>query len=156
MFFWISSTAKFISIASLIIIGLLAGFRQQLNLKRKLYALLVIFGTSSIITLVLKRIVLRLRPSIVHHDIIELSKPGLYSFPSGHTTVAFALSFGMLFLGFKKSIIFPFFVWAFLTAYSRMVLGAHYPLDVLTAIIISLTVSLFIAFFFRKWNQKTN
>jgi membrane-associated phospholipid phosphatase len=61
---------------------------------------------------------------------------GPYSFPSGHTTVAFA-SATALSLSYKKwYVTAPAFVYAGFVSYSRMRLGVHYPSDVLGGIVI--------------------
>jgi len=53
------------------------------------------------------------------------------SFPSGHTSSAFAVA-TMLSLEYKKwYVIVPVYTWAGLVGYSRMAMGVHYPSDVL-------------------------
>lgn len=79
---------------------------------------------------VLKRAFVRERPCITHSSIDMAMRPlDRYSFPSGHTlhAVAFAL---------QASVHFPQLGWvliplALLIAGSRVVLGLHYPTDVL-------------------------
>lgn len=154
-FYWITTTAKPISIVILIIIGLLYIKKSSVISKKTFFCLLSIFFTSVFITLILKYSVQRIRPFITHSNILQLTEPSRYSFPSGHTTIAFALAFGMLFLGFKKVVIIPIFFWAILVAFSRMILGAHYPTDILTAIIITFIISFCITIYLKEWKIKT-
>jgi undecaprenyl-diphosphatase len=53
------------------------------------------------------------------------------SFPSGHTSTAFALATSMSIQYKKWYVVVPAFAWAGSVGYSRMYLGEHYPTDVL-------------------------
>lgn len=78
----------------------------------------------------LKRHLLRERPYITHHG-IQLGEQPLdrYSFPSGHTLHAVSLATMLVHLEPLLTIVaLPF---AGLVAVSRIVLGLHYPSDVL-------------------------
>lgn len=53
------------------------------------------------------------------------------SFPSGHTSTAFATA-ASLSINFKKwYVVVPAYAWAASVGYSRLYLGQHYPTDVL-------------------------
>lgn len=54
-----------------------------------------------------------------------------YSFPSGHSSLAFSLAAGLALEYRKWYITIPAYVWASNVAYSRVYLGVHYPSDVL-------------------------
>lgn len=89
---------------------------------------------------ILKNIIQRPRPfleSSVINMIIE--KPVSYSFPSGHTTAAFAAA-GILSKYFKKYSVL-FFTIAILIGFSRLYLYVHYPTDVIAGAILGLVCS---------------
>jgi membrane-associated phospholipid phosphatase len=86
------------------------------------------------ITEVLKVAINRERPADKYPGVIFVN--GVVhgqSFPSGHTSLAFATA-TTLALNYKKwYIVIPAYLWAGSVAYSRMYLGKHYPGDVLAA-----------------------
>lgn len=95
------------------------------------------------ITTGFKFIIRRARPFTQYSDIKQEAKAGGFSFPSGHTTAAFATA-ASLSLAFPKwYVIGPSFLWASTVAYSRMCLGVHFPSDVLGGIIIGVGSSFF-------------
>tara|TARA_Y100000815_G_scaffold159615_1_gene144934 strand:- start:235 stop:726 length:492 start_codon:yes stop_codon:yes gene_type:complete len=88
----------------------------------------------------LKNRLVRQRPFISWDDIRAHTAPlDLYSFPSGHTMNA--VNFAVLF-----SVFFPALFWlvvpfALLVALSRVILGMHYPTDVLVGACLGLLIS---------------
>jgi membrane-associated phospholipid phosphatase len=92
------------------------------------------------VTLGLKHTVKRERPFLTYPDDI-VNKSGIdwsdsYSFPSGHSTMAFATATALSLEYPKWYVIVPSYAYAGTVAYSRMHLGVHYPSDVLTGAII--------------------
>ncbi len=75
---------------------------------------------------IVKRGVSRERPSLTSH----LACPDRFSFPSGHATAALAvaMSYGSAF----PSLALPLVGSALVVGWSRVVLGVHYPGDVVT------------------------
>lgn len=72
------------------------------------------------------------------NDIVQRDHPGTFSFPSGHTTVAFATATALS-LSYKKwYVTAPSFLYAGMVGYSRMRLGVHYPSDVLGGMILGI------------------
>ncbi len=65
-------------------------------------------------------------PTIIFPNNIENDA----SFPSGHTSTAFALATSMSIQYKKWYVVVPAFVWATSVGYSRLYLGEHYPTDV--------------------------
>lgn len=89
------------------------------------------------ITYALKYSFKRPRPFVKYPDkFIKKSYGGDYSFPSSHTSNAFALATILSLENPKWYVMLPSFLWAGTIAYSRMHLGVHYPSDVLTGAII--------------------
>lgn len=79
---------------------------------------------------VLKHRLVRERPYITHDGIVCAAAPlDRYSFPSGHTM--HAVSFAILFSAHVPIMIWIMAPFALLVAASRVVLGLHYPSDVL-------------------------
>lgn len=106
-------------------------------------------AVAGLISYIIKNIGLVPRPYEVDPRIIQWSVGGGFSFPSGHTTEAFAASTALTFLFPKWRIALPVFFWASLVAFSRIYLGVHYPFDVLGGIAIGTTTSYTLHFAFR-------
>jgi membrane-associated phospholipid phosphatase len=92
--------------------------------------------SSAIITNILKYSINRPRPYITYPYIEQATSGGSPSFPSGHTSDAFAFATSVSNAYPKWYIIVPSYVWAGAVAYSRMDLGVHYPSDVLAGALI--------------------
>ena len=86
-----------------------------------------------------KTLVNRPRPTQTYPDQIQsYSNSEGKSFPSGHTTLAFATA-TTLSLQYKKwYVTVPAYAWAASVGYSRMRLGRHYPTDVACGAIVGI------------------
>jgi membrane-associated phospholipid phosphatase len=84
----------------------------------------------------LKYTINRARPFVTYPDIVKKSDAGSPSFPSGHTSSAFAMATSLSLEYPEWYIIIPSFAYAGTVAYSRMHLGVHYPSDVAAGAII--------------------
>lgn len=82
-------------------------------------------------TLLLKYSIDRPRPFETYSFIVKLSDAGSPSFPSGHTSNAFATATSLSLAIPKWYVTAPALLWASAVGYSRMHLGVHYPSDVL-------------------------
>lgn len=117
--------------ASLTLVGLLTG-RDELFDTGLLTAGSEVLSYS--IRQVLKDGLKRQRPyeALLGVKTSHLESADPYSFPSGHTTGAFAVA-TMLLLRYtdKPDVYIPALVWAGLVGYGRIYFGLHYPSDVL-------------------------
>jgi membrane-associated phospholipid phosphatase len=106
--------------------------------------------SSAIITNILKYSINRPRPYITYPFIEQATSGGSPSFPSGHTSDAFAFATSVSIAYPKWYVIVPSYLWAGAVAYSRMDLGVHYPSDVIAGAIIG-AGSAFLCYQGRKW-----
>jgi membrane-associated phospholipid phosphatase len=88
------------------------------------------------ITEIMKYTFKRDRPFITYPDITKKSRAGSPSFPSGHTSSAFALATSLSLAYPKWYIIASSYTWAGTVAFSRMELGVHYPSDILAGALV--------------------
>lgn len=109
--------------------------------------------TSAIITNILKYSLDRPRPFETYSFIENVTIAGSPSFPSGHTSDAFALATSVSLAYPKWYIIVPSYAWAGVVSYSRMDLGVHYPSDVLAGAVIGAGAA-YLCYKGQQWLQK--
>lgn len=111
-------------------------------------------GLSLLLTSGLKFSINRPRPFVQYpNDIIKRTDAGKYSFPSGHTSTAFATATALTLSTKKWYVAVPSYAYACAVGYSRMRLGVHFPSDVLGGMIVGIGSSLLV-FQIDKWLQK--
>lgn len=104
-----------------------------------------------LVTEVIKSQIGELRPcrSLPHAFIIEkCPAPTDYALPSGHTTFAVAVAVALYFVNRRLGIIATLL--AILEGVSRVYVGAHYPHDVIAAMVVALVVVLIVSPLLRK------
>jgi membrane-associated phospholipid phosphatase len=111
-------------------------FKHDETLIRNAFTGLAAIALSGGITIAMKYAIDRDRPFVTYPDIMQKSKAGSPSFPSGHTSSAFATATSLSLAYPKWYIIVPSYTWAGTVGYSRMHLGVHYPSDVLAGALI--------------------
>ena len=111
---------------------------------------------TNLIRIIFKRLRPINKPSI-KHLLRTLIHPQSYSFISGHATTSIALMvyiFLLLKNHYKKSLLWLFFIFPLMFAYSRIYLGVHYPLDILCGYFIGTTIGFLFYYIFKRVSKK--
>jgi membrane-associated phospholipid phosphatase len=130
-FQFMSNSEAYISLAIPAGMGSVGLIKKDDLLVRNACVTFAAIGVNSAITLALKYSINRTRPYITYPDIVKKSKGASPSFPSGHTSMAFATATSLSLEYPRWYVIVPAYTWAGTVGYSRMYLGVHYPSDVL-------------------------
>lgn len=69
-----------------------------------------------------------------------------YSFPSDHATALFAITFGLYLFGFKKAANW-FLIYSIIICFARVVIGVHFPLDIVAGALSGLIGAIIIDIF---------
>ena len=130
----------------------------EINSNKSLQRKAVYIGesivVSSAITWGLKYSINRQRPQSAYPgEITAASTGGSPSFPSGHTSQAFATATALSIAFPKWYVVVPAMGWAATVAYSRMYLGVHYPSDVVAGALVGMG-SAWITNKANEWIQK--
>lgn len=149
----VTNSAVPFSVATPIIIYSVGLIKKDSSIKKQAVFIGETFLVNAFITTALKHTMKRDRPFETYPDIDQATSAVESSFPSGHTSLAFATATSLSIAYPKWYIIAPSFVWAGAVGYSRMHLGVHYSSDVLAGAIIG-SGSAYLSYKVNKWINK--
>lgn len=152
-FRFITNSASPVSIATPVIVYSIGLIKKDSTIKNKGIYIGETFLVAAFISTALKYSVNRDRPFVTYTFIEKATSGGSPSFPSGHTSTAFATATSLCIAFPKWYVIAPSFIWAGAVGYSRMDLGVHYPSDVLAGAIVG-SGSAFLTYELNKWINK--
>jgi membrane-associated phospholipid phosphatase len=138
-------------------VGLFIGGKASKNKEMVWNSLELASATAinGLFTTTIKLSIHRERPFISYpNDITKYSVAGSYSFPSGHTSMAFCTATSISLMYPKWYIIVPAYLWAGSVGYSRMYLGVHYPTDVLAGALLGTGTSIGTHYLFKYIKTK--
>lgn len=138
-----------------IVISILLLFPKKTR-RAGILSLLALLGSLCVTNFFLKNYVARIRPYEVVNGLnclVEKAKD--WSFPSGHSSAAFASAM-VIYKSRPKRLGIPCMILAFLIALSRLYVGIHYPSDVICGAIIGALIGLIVFWLFgeREYKKK--
>lgn len=149
-FLGITHSAAPISIAAPLVAFSLGLLTKNMDLRKKGFFLGEVLVVSTAFTFGMKYGVKRNRPYTTYPQIQKLTSGGGPSFPSGHTSLAFATATSMTLAFPHWYVAAPAFLWAGAVGYSRMHLGVHYPSDVLMGALVGSGAAI-LSFYMNRW-----
>ena len=110
--------------------------QKDSSLKSKGIFMVEAFCVNAFTTTAMKLAFKRDRPFVTYPFLDKQAEAGSYSFPSGHTSSAFAIATSMSLVFPKWYVVAPSYLYACAAGYSRMHLGVHFPSDILAGAIV--------------------
>ena len=137
----IITNQNFLVFSGLILIGYLAYYGEKRGRITIVVLLIAASFSDALCFQVIKPWVGRIRPSHEFYDYINLlvSKGGKYSFPSNHAANSFVFATVLSYF-YEKNKTF-LYILASAIAFSRVYVGVHYPLDIVSGAIIGYIIS---------------
>ena len=122
-------------------------------IKRDIFYPILILGSGAsawVVSYFLKMITMIPRP-FVFLNLTPLFFESGFSFPSSHVTVISAISTIVWSIDHRLGVVF--FVFTILIAISRMIIGVHYPMDVIGGLFFGILIGLSAIWFYNILNQ---
>ena len=122
-------------------------------------ALLCILLSDSLADFIAKPVVARWRPTsdpLIKYtiDVVDNYRPGMYGFFSAHAANTMSLAVFLSLLVRNRIFTFALVFWSLVNCYSRLYLGVHYHLDILTGIVCGILVGVACFFVCRHFYFK--
>lgn len=151
---FISNTTTEVAIGIPVVLCGLSLIEKDDNMLKNALYIGASMGVDGVLTYSLKKVINRPRPRETYAaGIIPYSPESSMSFPSGHTSLAFATATSLSLKYPKWYIVAPTYLWACSVGYSRMNLGVHYPSDVLAGAVLG-AGSAFVTYKVNEWFWK--
>lgn len=136
----------------LLIYGL---FRKNKLQWRNAMTVIIAVAIAAIVANIIKFSLDAPRPYEIYPFIEKLSSGGSPSFPSGHTTDAFAFAVAAGLVYSKWYILLPGLIWATLVGISRMWLGVHFPSDVIAGAVLGTLCAMLYYWLIKKYQASS-
>lgn len=146
-FVFISGPVSYIIVPFLILV-----YVSHKTKENFMYAFSLVFlsgFTSFLSARILKEIFRVARPGLTHDTIIPLSTVGGYSFPSEHASVYGALTVALFHFDYRLGI--ASLVFGILVMLSRVIIGVHYPFDVVVGFAVGALCAYGCVLFFKRF-----
>jgi len=150
----ISRSAYATVVAVPVVMGTTALIRKDDELLKNTIYVGASLAVNTGLTYALKYTTNRVRPYDKYPGILDVPYPeSSLSFPSGHTSIAFATATSLTLKYPKWYVAAPSYFWACSMGYSRMNLGVHYPTDVLAGAVLG-AGSAYVTYLVNNWFWK--
>jgi undecaprenyl-diphosphatase len=116
---------------------------------RNFVLLLGSLGLAKVLAKIFKNIFDTLRPFDIFPQVHSLFPEGGHAFPSGHSTVVFAIAFALFFINKKVGYVFMFL--GLLVGLARIAAGVHFPIDILGGFALGTGIAYLVAYFVKKY-----
>lgn len=150
---FLSGTATPISLGTPLTLWVAGLATHNKTLKKEALYSLESFACSQALSFGLKSIINKPRPHEADPTLISLKNATNGSFPSGHTSEAFATATSLTLITKKWYVAVPAYTWAYFVGHSRMYLGVHYPADVAGGAVLGIGSS-YLCYRLNKWMHK--
>ena len=152
-FKFITNSVSPISIGAPIAVLGLGLIQKDSSLKINGIIMVEALCVNAFTTTALKLAINRDRPFVTYPYLDKQADAGSYSFPSGHTSSAFAFATSLSLAFPKWYVIAPAYLYASVAGYSRMHLGVHYPSDVLAGAVVGTGSALLSSYLQQKFRK---